>query len=114
LFPFVILLTIIGILGPPGIIRCVYVLSRNETPSVANTWQPILSNLGRLFGIGLISVLISFPIAIILFFGTGSIMRSIGLQAASAWQLICRPVGRREQYDIVDFGDYTFGEGIRR
>ena len=57
-------------IGFAGIIRVVYVLFKNDKPSLANTWTPAWQNLGRIFGLSLLSLVLSSLVAFIGFMVT--------------------------------------------
>lgn len=73
--PILLLELIIFTIGWAGLIRSVYIVSKDGDPSLTNTWVPIRSNLGRMIVAGFIVVLLSLFIALILFFATGAIVR---------------------------------------
>ena len=82
-------------IGFAGIIRVVYVLFKNDKPSLANTWTPAWQNLGRILILTLLSVILALPAVF------------IGLMITALYFYIFTTTGLQQDLGLFLFGRYA-------
>ena len=66
---------LVVLIGTAGIIQTIYLLFKNEKPSLENTWAPVWQNLGRVFWVVILSIPLAFLLAFACLLLTGLVFR---------------------------------------